>query len=181
LRHRRRDVQDLEALVGHGVGQAAGEIREAIAVWATLFTKWQTWVVIVTAALLIWGGAYLYAEIKARTNATYQEAQQKIKVADEMVKQADAALKDVAAKDRAIAALSKEIETRRKAADTAIAEARAARIREERWIAENQRLAQVLTKIEQDRRLLVPVQTLQEAQREMEKRGYHPVLLPILR
>lgn len=146
-----------------------------------LFTKWQTWVVLVVGALLVWGGAHLYAEIKARHDATYQEAQQKIKVADEMVKQADAALKDVAAKDRAIVALGKEIDQRRKAADTAIAEAKAARVREERWIAENQRLSQVLAKIEQDRRLLVPVQTLQEAQREMEKRGYHPVLLPVVR
>lgn len=143
-----------------------------------LFGKWQTYVALFILGLLIWGGAHVYAEIQARRDATYREAQEKIQAADERMKQADEQLASVAAKDKAIVALSKEIEQRRKAADAAIAEARAARVREERWVAENQRLTQMLTKIEQDRRTLVPVQSLQEAQREMENRGYRPVLLP---
>ncbi len=139
-----------------------------------LFTRWQTYVVIVLAV----GAVYAYAEIKARQDATYQEAQQKIKVADEMVKHADAALKDVAAKDQAIASLSQEIERRRKAADAAIAEAQAARQREQQWIAETQRLSRVIAKIEQDRAALKPVTTLQEAQRELQNFGFHPTLYP---
>lgn len=128
---------------------------------------------IVLLLLLYWGWTELKVWWKTRemkaVNAATQQLQQELEANKAVTEKA---LADAKVRDDQVKALTQQIKSIAAAADRD----RQARVRLEQQAAarepELQRLRAIVTKLEVERRALVPVSTVHEAVLELRKRGY---------